>query len=203
MVRSDNDVDRREALRRLTGAAIGTAAVPLWVESLCAQARNEAHAHAAQAAAAAANAWTPAVLTPRQNDAVIALTELIIPETDTPGAKAALVNRFVDHVLVTAETPERTEFLRGLGWLDDRCRARFNEDVAAATATELTTLLTPIAAEGAHAPEDAPGAAFFRAIKSMTISGYYTTAIGLRQELGDDGRMVLAVFEGCTHPEHQ
>jgi hypothetical protein len=45
--------------------------------------------------------------------------------------------------------------------------------------------------------------AFFRAIKSMTITGYYTTEIGLRQELGDDGRMMLGAFEGCTHPEHQ
>jgi hypothetical protein len=62
------------------------------------------------------------VLTPRQNDAVIALTELIIPATDTPGAKAALVNRFVDHVLSTADTKESSEFIRGLAWLDDRCR---------------------------------------------------------------------------------
>jgi hypothetical protein len=29
------------------------------------------------------------------------------------------------------------------------------------------------------------------------------TEIGLRQELGEDGRMSLAAFEGCTHPEHQ
>jgi hypothetical protein len=50
---------------------------------------------------------------------------------------------------------------------------------------------------------DAPGAEFFQAIKSMTISGYYSTEIGLRQELGDDGRMMLAEFRGCDHPEHQ
>src|SRR3954447_9185317 len=36
-----------------------------------------------------------------------------------------------------------------------------------------------------------------RAIKSMTITGYYTTEIGLRQELGDDGRMMLGTFEGA------
>ena len=37
----------------------------------------------------------------------------------------------------------------------------------------------------------------------MTITGYYTTQIGLQQELGDDGKLVLAEFKGCTHPEHQ
>jgi hypothetical protein len=75
--------------------------------------------------------------------------------------------------------------------------------VAGASAAELTTVVTPLAVEGTPVPADAPGVAFFRAIKSMTITGYYTTEIGLRQELGDDGRMMLGAFEGCTHPEHQ
>jgi hypothetical protein len=201
VARSDDDMDRREAIRRLTTATIAAVALPSWVESLSAQARVQAHVHAAQSASVAP--WTPAVLTPRQNEAVIALTELIIPQTETPGAKAALVNRFVDHVLATAPAAERAEFIRGLLWLDDRCRARAGQDVAGASAADLTAVLTPLAAEGTPASENAPGAAFFHAIKSMTITGYYTTEIGLRQELGEDGRMVLAAFEGCTHPEHQ
>jgi hypothetical protein len=195
-------MNRRRALTQLVAGAVGVASMPSWVESLCAQARAEAHMHPAQAAASAA-AWSPSALTPRQNEAVIALSELIIPATDTPGAKAALVNRFIDHVLSTADAAERSEFIRGLAWLDDRCRARVGKDVAGATAAELTTVLTPLAAEGTLPADDAPGLAFFRAIKSMTITGYYTTEIGLRQELGDDGRMMLGAFEGCTHPEHQ
>lgn len=199
---SETDINRRRALTQLVAGAVGLAAMPQWVQSLSAHARAEAHAHAVQMAASAP-AWSPSVLTPRQNEAVIALSELIIPATDTPGAKAALVNRFVDHALSTADAKERSEFIRGLTWLDDRCRARAGRDVAGATAAELTSVLTALAAEGATAPDDAPGVAFFRAIKSMTITGYYTSEIGLRQELGDDGRMVLAAFEGCTHPEHQ
>jgi hypothetical protein len=195
-------MNRRQALNGLVAGAAAVASLPSWVESLCAQARAEAHTHAAQATAGA-TAWSPSVLTPRQDEAVIALTELIIPATETPGAKAALVNRFVDHVLSTADASERSEFVRGLAWLDDRCRARVGKDVAGASEAELTAVLTPLAAEGAAAAEDAPGIAFFRAIKSMTVTGYYTTEIGLRQELGDDGRMMLGMFEGCTHPEHR
>src|SRR5205814_9183645 len=195
-------MNRRDALRTLAAGAAGTASMPLWVESLRAQARAEGHAHAADAAIAA-QSWTPAVLTARQNDAVIALTELIIPETETPGAKAAFVNRFVDRVLSNGPAAERDEFLQGLSWLDDRCRARAGKDIAAATTADLTALLTPLAEEGTRSAEDATGVAFFHALKSMTISGYYTTEIGLRQELGEDGRMVLPSFEGCTHPEHQ
>ena len=44
---------------------------------------------------------------PRQNELVITLTELIIPQTDTPGAKAAKVNEYIDTVLADA-TPERS-----------------------------------------------------------------------------------------------
>jgi len=199
---SETNINRRRALTQLVTGAVGIASMPLWVESLCAQARAEAHTHAAQAAVTAST-WAPSVLTPRQNEAVIALTELIMPATDTPGAKAALVNRFVDHVLSTADAKERSEFIRGLTWLDDRCRARVGQDLAGATTAQLTDIVTPLAVEGTGAADDAPGIAFFRTIKSMTITGYYTTEIGLRQELGDDGRMVLAAFEGCTHPEHQ
>ena len=62
-------------------------------------------------------------------------------------------------------------------------------------------LLTRLSVEGSQ--EDAAGVQFFTAIKSMTISGYYSTEIGLRQELGNDGVLFLPVFTGCTHPEHQ
>ena len=202
MARFKTGVNRREALQTLAAGAVGAASMPRWVESLRAQALAAAHAHDADAAIAA-QSWTPVVLTALQNEAVVALTELIIPATDTPGAKAALVNRFVDRVLSNAPAAERAQFLQGLTWLDDRCRTRFAKGVAGATTADLTALVTPLADEGTHPAQDATGVAFFHALKSMTISGYYTTEIGLRQELGDDGRMVLPAFEGCNHPEHQ
>jgi hypothetical protein len=54
-----------------------------------------------------------------------------------------------------------------------------------------------------QAAPDRIGAEFFLAIKAMTINGYYTSEIGLRQELGDDGVLFMPQFVGCTHPEHQ
>ena len=44
---------------------------------------------------------------------------------------------------------------------------------------------------------------FFEAIKSMTIIGYYTSEVGMRQEMGDDGTLFFAEFKGCEHPEHR
>jgi hypothetical protein len=197
---AQGDVNRRDALRTLAAGTLGAVASTTWVESLSAQA--QAHAHTA-APVAAAQAWTPRVLTARQNTTVVMLTELIIPETDTPGAKATGVNRFIDGVLHEAQAADREEFVRGLAWIDERSTALFGRAFADIDVAQQTTLLTRLADDNNKAEADRPGVEFFRAIKSMTITGYYTTEIGLRRELGDDGRLMLAEFEGCTHPEHQ
>jgi hypothetical protein len=194
--------DRRAALRTLAAGAVGAATAPHWVESLSALARQQAEAHAVHSVIAQQD-WSPQVFTVRQNDAIVALTELIIPATDTPGAKAARVNRFIDTVLSRALSAEREAFLRGLAWLDDRSRALFGKEVAAASAADQTALLTRISDERQASAEDKGGVDFFRALKSMTIDGYYTSEIGLRQELGDSGQLFLPKFTGCDHAEHQ
>jgi Gluconate 2-dehydrogenase subunit 3 len=181
------EVNRRIALQTLVSGAIGVATAGRWFESVSAQ------------------DWAPKVFTARQNEMVIAITELIIPETTTPGAKAVLVNRFIDTVLQQASTTERESFLRGLSWMDERSRALFGKDFLGATAAEQTALLTRLAKEGGPSAvevDDRPGVDFFHAIKAMTINGYYTTEVGLHQELGDDGQLAMAEFRGCEHPEH-
>ena len=103
--------------------------------------------------------WTPRVLTARQNEAVIALTELIIPDTGpapgTPGAKAARVNRFIDTVLQGARPADREKFMRGLAWIDARSQTLFGKDFLAASAADQTALLTRISKDGNPDGEDA------------------------------------------------
>ena len=198
-----SDLGRRQAIRALASGAVGAVASASWVESLIALARQQAHTHAAVAVIAAQN-WAPRTLTPPQNDLVVALTELIIPQTDTPGAKGANVNRFIDQVLTDAPPAVRDSFVRGLTWTDTRSRALFGgKDFLGASPEQQTTLLTRLSAEGNPNQEEAIGRDFFQAIKSMTINGYYTSEIGLRQELGDSGQLFLPQFQGCDHPEHQ
>jgi hypothetical protein len=198
-------LNRRDAMRTLAAAGLGVASVPLWVETLSALAREQApHAHAAMPPAAPApSPWVPKVLSAHQDQTVTALCELIIPQTDTPGAKAAQVNRFIDAVLKEAAAADRTSFLKGLAWMDARSTALFGKDVISSTPDQQTALLTRLSSEESGAAEDQAGRDFFQALKSMTITGYYSTEIGLRKELGDDGQLVLAEFKGCTHPEHQ
>jgi len=191
-------VNRREALRRLTAGGIGAAATPLWIERLGAVAL----AHTGHAVPADAAAWTPQVLDAHQNETVTVLSELIIPQTDTPGARAALVNRFIDRVLADAEEAERKAFLKGLAWLDARSHELFGSDFVEAAPDRQTALLTILSSPENRTLEDQRGVELVQAAKDLTVTGYYTSGIGLEQELGDDGNMFLTEFEGCTHPEH-
>lgn len=195
-------VTRRDALRRLAAGGLGAAAVPLWVDTLTALARTQAqHAHVATAAAPAAS-WSPKVFDAHQNETVMCLSELIIPQTETPGAKAALVNRFIDEVLAGADDQVRRQFLWGLAWVDLRSLTEYDKDFVSAKPAQQAALLTRLSA-GDVSADDRSGADFFQAIKAMTITGYYTTEIGLQQELGDDGQLFRLEFIGCDHPEHQ
>jgi len=194
-----HEMNRRDALRGLT-AGIGAASA-VWIDQLHALARQHPMstmlAESAQGAA-----WTPRVLSAHQLATVGTLVELIIPATETPGAKALEVDRYIDGVLALAEPADRDRFLSGLGWLDARSQALFRKDFVSSSIREQTDLLTRLSSSTAGQSEPPAGVEFFNGIKTLTIAGYYTTEVGLRQELGDDGRMMLATFEGCTHKDH-
>jgi hypothetical protein len=192
---------RRDALRAI-GAGMGSAASMLWAENLRALVQDHAIRTAAPAASAA-QAAAPKILGAHDFETVGTLVELVIPATDTPGAKGAQVDLYIDAALGSGLRSDRETFLAGLKWLDRRSRALFGKAFTGATAAQQTELLTRLSADGNPSGEARQGREFFAAIKAMTIAGYYTTEIGLHQELGDDGRLVLAEFEGCTHPEHQ
>jgi len=195
-------MNRRDALRKLAAGGVGAAASVSWVDNLSALARVQAdRLHVAIATTQAGTRWVPKILTAHQHETVATLVELILPQTDTPGAKAVLVDRFVDSLLAEAQRPDRARFLGGLAWLDRRSKALYARDFVTASQAQQAELLTKLSADGSV--EDRAGVAFFAAIKAMTITGYYTSEVGLRDELGDDGRMFLPAYEGCTHPEHQ
>jgi hypothetical protein len=198
---SRREVGRREAVRRLALGGLGSAALPAWAEALVAIADERPHRH--RPAVGSAGEWKPAFLDAHQDATVGAVSELIIPATDTPGALAALVNRFIDGVLAAAAEPEQREFLHGLRFLDGRSQARFGVDFVRARPDQQTALLTALSSEKDGAVEDEIGRDFFRVVKAMTVTGYYGSEIGLTQELGDNGQMFFLEFEGCRHPEHQ
>src|SRR5256885_13832903 len=74
-------------------------------------------------------AGTLRALTPQQNETVATIAELIIPKTDTPGAREAGVPAFIDVMLADwGGDHQRQMFTGGLANVDERRRAAFGKD---------------------------------------------------------------------------
>jgi gluconate 2-dehydrogenase gamma chain len=81
----------------------------------------------AAAAAASTSTYAPRALTPEQLEQVATIAEHIIPATETPGARAAGVDRFIDTMLAEYYTAdERAHFLAGLAAVDARARRLYS-----------------------------------------------------------------------------
>ena len=143
------------------------------------------------------NAWKPSVCTPDQDAAVVALTGIVIPTTDTPAAKQTGVNRYIDLLLHDGPASEQEHFAAGRRWLDDYAAKKNGRPFARLTAAEQTAIVAELAAEGT--PDLEKGHQFFRMAKSMTSRIYYSTAIGYK-ELNKGGR-VPKTFD-CEHCGH-
>ena len=144
----------------------------------------------------AAAQWAPLLFDDHQNDTVIALSELIIPATDTPGAKAAKVNEYIDLMLHDVEPDRGHAFLKGLGWLDGHAIDMHGVPFVSLDESRQVAILESLE-ESADA-DLAPGARFFASVKRLTIQGYYTSRIGIA-ELNKHG--VPATF-ACEHENH-
>jgi hypothetical protein len=193
-------VSRRDALLKIAVGGAAAATAPLWVETLVASAeQHAAHYQASQAAAV----WAPKVLTPAQNDAVVVIAELIIPQTDTAGATKAQVNRFIDAALADASDENRKKFTDGLAWMDTVSQRDSGGPFVKASPAYQTALLTAMSSNKRPNANELAGVEFFKAIKSLTITGYYTSEVGMREEMNDDGNMFFLEFKGCTHEEHK
>jgi hypothetical protein len=148
--------------------------------------------------------WKPAFLNEAQNETLIALSAAIIPATETPGAKEALVNRYLDLVLAGEPAESQQTFLASLTYIDSESQRLFEKDFRSLTLEEQDDLLRPLAYPqrpsfwgNKDLPD--PGVEHFGRLKSMIAMAYYTSEIGER-ELGWDGSFTHGPYLGCEHP---
>jgi hypothetical protein len=121
---------------------------------------------------------TVAVFTPAQRTLMTALSERVIPTTDTPGAIAAGVPAFIEKLLADWSLPaDRVPILAGLDAIEARSLQDYKVPAARATPVQQDALLTlAMNRQLASAP------AFFEAFRQLVITGYYTSEIGITQE---------------------
>src|SRR5580704_5707294 len=153
----------------------------------------------------AAPGWKPLFLDEHQNETLIVLSDLIIPATDTPGAKEALVNRYIDLVLAADTTENQRAFLSNLAFLDGESIRRYKAAFRYLSPEDQDDLLHALAYPpggsgwtGEQVSD--PGHTHFEQLKTRIGVAYYNSAIGTR-ELGWDGNFTHGVYQGCNHPE--
>lgn len=176
--------DRRETLK-IIGAVGITCAFPYGADELYGQ---HVHPEGEQAAAAA-----PRFFNPDEMKVISRVADLIIPVTDTPGAVAAGVPAYIDLVVSTNKSHQKT-FRDGLAWLAGK------QFMALSEAGQIG-ILEPLCEAVDRQLRSGVDVAFFRAMKGMTADGYYTSKAGLNLELGFKGGAVLAEYPECIH-EH-
>lgn len=122
------------------------------------------------------------------------VVDLMIPETDTPGAHAAGVHHFIDLMLAEWASPvRRARYRQGLQSIDARARAdAANSFVAISIAKQLNVLKA--LDQEAHV-EGAPDT-FFREFKKLVLFGYYSSETGATVELRFD--RIPGDYEPCV-----
>ena len=127
----ETDITRREAIARTALLVGGTLA-----------AAHVAGAESPAWAAAASPRWRARTLSSPQSELVATIAEHILPATDTPGARAAGVDRFVDVMLTDHyKAPERERFLAGLADVDARSQTANGKRFLDATPAQQVALL--------------------------------------------------------------
>jgi hypothetical protein len=124
------------------------------------------------------------------------LTEMIIPADDhSPGARAAKVAQYIDQLLAeTWEAELKQQWREGLKLIDALARELHGQPFMQATPQQRLVVLESLAQKETNPQK--PEEKFFVELKMRTARGYYTSKIGLHNELEYKGNTYLREFLG-------
>jgi hypothetical protein len=175
-------MDRRAALKIVVLSALSPKLNALQTAAACHMGTDSATAPATE--------YKLQFFSENENRLLDQLMEMIIPaDSRSPGAQAAKTSLFADLMVATSDDGVQKKWRDGIRLMQ-----------AEATRSSLAEAL-----EKASDNEGNPTTElerFFALLKQMTVNGYYTSSIGIHQDLEYQGNTYLAAFPGCTHPEH-
>ena len=163
---------RRDVLKALTAAAFTTLQLP------------------------AADPTAPLFFTKKEFAILDALTELVIPADEhSPGAHEAGVAAFIDRTVAEAFLPEsKTSWRKGLAAIDELSGHMYQQPFLQASKQQQIALLTKLAA-AESAPKTEPEK-FFTQLKQTTAFAYYSSSVGIHQDMNYLGNVLLDKFVG-------
>lgn len=169
----------RRAMLKSTATAL--AAAPLLAETMQAQTPKAALRR---------------FFTPEEFAMVDELTEIILPTDEhSPGARAAQVAAYIDQRLAEAFTDEpRQEWRTGLQLVDRLSRDLHGKPFLQASEAQRVAVVARMAQR--ESKPEKPEEKFFLLLKQQTIQSYYTSKIGIQQEMEYKGNVYLKEYIG-------
>ena len=188
--------DRRQWLKA-SATVLGASLLPLpAVGSEAPQTETQAppstpHAEAAGTKSAAH------FFTPSQHALVEELSETIIPaDSHSGGAKAAKVADFIDQYLrETSDENQKALWREGLGLIDLMSQHYTGKSFVDASPEQRIEVFTVLSDHDQMT--DLTEVRFYKDLKHLTVRGYYTSKIGIHDELEYKGNRIQQEFSGC------
>lgn len=180
-------MDRREALKRTAWIMGGVVSAPAIMGVL------------KGCAAKPTIDWKPVFLSQDQGILVSEVAEIIIPKTDTPGAKDTGVPGFIDLILKDVYSKEdQDRYLEGLKAFDDEAKKEYGSaflDLDEGQRAAYVKKAHDAAVEAEHATSPAPKRPFILMTKELTMLGFFTSEPGATKVL--QYIAVPGAYKGC------
>ena len=140
------------------------------------------------------------LFTPEQHAMIEELSETIIPaDSHSGGAKAAKVADYIEQTLrESVDDNQKTFWREGLRLLESMSQHYNGKSILSATPEERFAILKLLSDNSQLT--DLLEVQFFHELKGLTIRGYYTSKIGIHDELEYKGNRILMEFVGCGDP---
>jgi gluconate 2-dehydrogenase gamma chain len=194
--------DRRQWLKT-SATALGAAVLPLTGAAEALQTPPRTAPETAAGAPPPGEGETKAsarFFTPAQHELVEQLSETIIPaDAHSGGAKAAKVADYIEQ-MVRESTDEQQKAIwhEGLRLVESMSQ-HYNGKSFVASSTEEKIAVIKVLSDNAELTE-IPEVQFFHELKRLTVRGYYTSKIGIHDDLEYKGNRILQEFVGCDDP---
>lgn len=108
------------------------------------------------------------------------LVDIIVPKDEVSGsATDAKVPEFLEFIVKDMPS-HQTPMRGGLRWLDMQCFKQFEKSFVGCSAQQRIQLVDQIAYPEKAKPEMAQGVAFFNLMRDLTLTGFYTSEIGVK-----------------------
>ena len=138
--------------------------------------------------------WLPSFFTEDQIGVLAEAAERIIPKTDTPGAKDALVHRYIDEAVKNNfKKEDQDRFREGVGVFDLKSQEMFNKKFVDISDEQKDQILQNLV--DASKNKNDSNRDVFPTLKSLVVAGFFTSEIGATKALIYDP--IPGSYQGC------